>query len=133
MELELIDLMKSLVCLFFTILFLQSGLDKVFDWRGNRDFIVSHFSKTPLGFASVPMLWVMTGLETLAGVLCGLGLVLGLLQGAWIMATYGLLLSAVSFIALFFGQRIAKDYEGAATLAIYFGVVLISLQLFLDF
>ena len=36
------------------------------------------------------------------------------------LLTAGLLVAALNFLALFFGQRIAKDYEGAAVLVNYF-------------
>ena len=36
------------------------------------------------------------------------------------LLTIGLLIAALNFLALFFGQRIAKDYEGAAVLVNYF-------------
>ena len=36
------------------------------------------------------------------------------------MALYGLVLSALTLLALLFGQRIAKDYVGAMTLVVYY-------------
>jgi putative oxidoreductase len=41
----------------------------------------------------------------------------------------GLGLSGLALVMLFFGQRVAKDYPGAAVLASYFGVALIGLWL----
>ena len=40
--------------LFVAILFIQSSLDKVFDWKGNVEFLTEHFSKTFLA-GTVPM------------------------------------------------------------------------------
>ncbi len=48
MEFE--ELGKNLPSLFsallVSILFIQSGLDKVFDWKGNLEWLTGHFSKT---------------------------------------------------------------------------------------
>jgi hypothetical protein len=40
---------------FLAILFLQSGIDKIIDHRGNLDWLKGHFSKSPLG-GVVPIL-----------------------------------------------------------------------------
>ena len=40
------------------------------------------------------------------------------------IAFYGAVLSALALLALFFGQRMAKDYPGAAALVPYFLVVI---------
>ena len=34
--------------LFTAILFIQSGLDKVLDWKGNLEWLTGHFSKSIL-------------------------------------------------------------------------------------
>ena len=44
-------------------------------------------------------------------------------------AFYGAVLAAVSIVALFFGQRMAKDYAGAATLVPYFLLTLAAIYL----
>ncbi|MEM6725051.1 MAG: DoxX family protein, partial [Bacteroidota bacterium] len=120
---ELIETLLSaqmLVCLFLAILFLQSGLDKVFDWSGNLGWLNSHFEKT-FPKASIPvLLGTITVVEIAAGVLATLGAVSLLVDGSTVFAVWGLRLSAASIVMLFFGQRLAKDYDGAATLAIYF-------------
>jgi len=45
------------------------------------------------------------------------------------MAVLGVALSAVSLIFLLIGQRLAKDYAGAMTLAVYFIICLFGLYL----
>jgi hypothetical protein len=45
------------------------------------------------------------------------------------LAFYGAALAAISLVALFFGQRMAKDYPGAATLVPYFLLALSALYL----
>jgi hypothetical protein len=45
------------------------------------------------------------------------------------IALYGAILSAAGITALFFGQRIAKDYAGAAVLVPYFLLTLVAIYL----
>ena len=99
---------------------IQSGLDKVFDWKGNNEFLKSHFSKTFLSGMVPVMLFIVTLLELLGGFLCLVGAAMGIITFDTSLISIGLLIIAIDLIALFFGQRIAKDYQGAATLVGYF-------------
>jgi hypothetical protein len=45
------------------------------------------------------------------------------------VAFYGAVISAVAITALFFGQRMAKDYAGAAVLVPYFLLALVAIYL----
>ncbi len=108
------------VTLFLAVLFLQSGLDKVFDWSGNKRYLTQHFEKSPLK-ATVPLLLpVITALEVLAGVCCAGGALLLLFGQGSLVAFVGAALSSVALLSLFFGQRMAKDYAGAGGLVPYF-------------
>ncbi len=112
-------IVKVLIPAFMAILFLQSGLDKVFDFKGNLDFYKSHFSKSFLAPTVTLLTYTLTILELIAGVLCAVGVVtLHFGNPTW--AIYGLLFSAISLLCLFFGQRIAKDYAGSVSIATYF-------------
>jgi uncharacterized membrane protein YphA (DoxX/SURF4 family) len=62
-------LLQVLASLFLAILFLQSGIDKIVDHRGNLEYHTSHFAGTPFAGTVPLMLVVLTILETLAGVL----------------------------------------------------------------
>ncbi|MEQ1764184.1 MAG: DoxX family protein [Pyrinomonadaceae bacterium] len=117
------------VALFMAILFLQSGLDKLFDWKGNLGFLTEHFSKTPLAGMVLPMLGTITFLELATGVVAAGGLVKALLTGDTIFIFVSSILAAASLTALFFGQRIAKDYPGAAVLVPYFILTIIAMFL----
>lgn len=113
-------ILQILVSAFLAVLFLQSGLDKVVDRRGNRAYLDQHFAKSPLAGTVGPMFAVITILEVAAGTLLGVGSALLLLTRDSTVAYIGALLAAVNIIALFFGQRVAKDYAGAAVLVPYF-------------
>ena len=111
---------QVLVTAMLAICFLQSGIDKVVDFKGNLAWLTGHFSKTPLRSQVAPMLVVVTILECAAGALCAVGVIQLALGNGTKAALYGAELSALNIVMLFFGQRIAKDYAGAATLVSYF-------------
>lgn len=120
---------KNLPALFsallIAVLFIQSGLDKVFDWRGNLEWLTGHFSKTFLG-GMVPLLvGTITVMEVATGFVCAAGIVYFLMTGSLKVIFYAAVLGASSILALFFGQRIAKDYAGAAVLVPYFILMII--------
>src|SRR5436309_13901406 len=124
-----IFILQILVSAFLAILFLQSGIDKVVDRRGNLEFLQGHFAKSPLA-GMVPLLvTVITILEIAAGALSAIGCVLILVTHDPTVAFYGAVIAAVSILGLFFGQRMAKDYAGAAILVPYFLLTLIAIYL----
>lgn len=123
--------MRAAGLLFFAILFLQSGLDKITDMTGNLKYVKSVFEKTFLSGMSTPMFYTLTVLETCTGVLCATGLFF-LFRGNSFVGQAGILAVIVCILSLFAGQRIARDYAGAASLAGYFAVALIALWSFAD-
>ena len=114
---------------FLAILFLQSGIDKIVDHRGNREWLTGHFSKSPLAGIVRAMLIGITILEVAAGVLSAVGCVLVILLKDSTVGLYGAILSAAAITALFFGQRMAKEYAGAAVLVPYFLLTLVAIYL----
>jgi len=122
-------LIESLIGIFWAILFLQSGLDKVFDWKGNLSWLNGHFEKSILKSLVTPMLGTLTLVEIIAGGVSFYGVIHLLMTGSYSVIKTGLVISTIALLMLFFGQRLAKDYDGAKTIAIYFGVALISLLL----
>jgi hypothetical protein len=108
------------VALFLAILFLQSGLDKVMDFAGNLAWLQGHFAKTPLRGQVPAMLATITVAELLAGALALVGAGQLAFTGQKAFALYGAQAAAACIVMLFLGQRIAKDYAGAAVLVPYF-------------
>ncbi|MEO0338693.1 MAG: DoxX family protein [Bacteroidota bacterium] len=124
-------LLQVLITLFVAILFLQSGIDKVINWKGEKAYYADHFKKTFLKDL-VPMLMpVITISELLAGICCGIGLFTLLFNDNVNLGFLGMLLAALSIIQLFFGQRIAKDFGGAATLVPYFLLTIAGLYVYM--
>ncbi len=113
-------IMEVLVSAFLAVLFLQSGLDKVIDRKGNREYLNHHFARSPLAGTVGPMFLVVTILEVSAGALSGVGCVLLIVTRDSTVAFLGAVIAGINIVALFFGQRVAKDYAGAAALVPYF-------------
>jgi hypothetical protein len=114
---------------FLAILFLQSGIDKIIDHRGNLDWLKGHFSKSPLGGVVPILLTAITILEVAAGALSAIGCIMLIVSRETTVAFYGAVISAVVIIALFFGQRMAKEYAGASVLVPYFLLALAAIYL----
>ena len=120
-------LLQILLSAFLAILFLQSGIDKVADRRGNLEFLQGHFAKSPLAVMVPLLVTVVTVLEIVSGALSAIGCVIIILTRDPTAAFYGAVISAISIVALFFGQRMAKDYAGAAVLVPYFLLTLVAI------
>lgn len=122
------NIVRNLPALFaallVSILFIQSGLDKVFDWKGNLEWLTGHFSKTFLAGTVPPMLATITLMELATGILSAVGLIYFFATGSLNLIFYSSIIGAASLTALFFGQRVAKDYPGAAILVPYFLLVI---------
>ena len=114
---------------FLAILFLQSGIDKVADYRSNLEWLKGHFAKSPLGGVVPILLTALTILEVAAGALSAIGCILLIVSRESTVAFYGAVIAAIALIALFFGQRMAKEYAGAAVLVPYFLLALLTIYL----
>lgn len=111
-----------LVLALLAITFLQSGYDKIKDWKGNVAWLTDHFAATILA-KQVPLaLMIVLVLEIVAGVLCVSGILQLFVQQHVTngLGFYGAIVSCVTLLLLLFGQRLAKDYDGARTIVIYF-------------
>ena len=127
---SIIQIVQILIGAFLGVAMVQSGVDKITDWKGNHSWLVSHFSNSFLAPFVTPMLGTVTALETVGGLLLLFGAGNGLINGDTYYVLCGLLVIAINLLALFFGQRIAKDYEGAAVLVNYFILTIIGLLTF---
>lgn len=121
---------ELLILIFILIVFLQSGLDKLFDWKGNLGWLKGHFGETflrgfvPIMVGIIMIIEIITGLYALAGIY---SLVANNNLETGLTAT---VLAAITLLMLLFGQRIAKDYAGAFTITGYFVVVIFGIYLF---
>lgn len=123
------SLMQVFSMSFLAILFLQSGFDKVFNWKVNLEWLKGHFVNSPLRGVVRTMLSVITLVEMAAGACSAIGVLCILFCKGVYLAYIGAVLSALALLMLFFGQRIAKDYAGAGGLVPYFILTLFTMYL----
>lgn len=115
---------------FFAVLFLQSGLDKITDRKGNLGWLTGHFEKSPLGGMVPLLLSIITFMEMLSGVAsaAAAALIFFVDVPGFPLPFYATLCSTLSLLMLFTGQRIAKDYAGAAGIVPYFLVAIVTMM-----
>jgi hypothetical protein len=117
------------VLTFFLIVFLQSGLDKVYDYKGNLSFLNTLlggvFSSSLITLALVSV----TILELTSGLLCLLGILDVVYNDSNLTGLIGLIVGSFALLVLLFGQRVSKNYDGAKTIAVYFILAVIGLSL----
>src|SRR5438270_731088 len=129
MTINALFVLQLLVSVFLTILFLQSGIDKIVDRQGNLQWLSGHFAKSPFA-GMVPLLFgVLTIIELAAGALSAMGFLVLLFMHNSTLAFCGAVTSAIAILCLFFGQRMAKEYAGAAILVPYFLLTLVGIYL----
>ncbi|WP_291103582.1 MULTISPECIES: DoxX family membrane protein [unclassified Flavobacterium] len=109
-----------LLLVFLAVTFIQSGYDKLFYWKDNLDWLKEHFAKTQLkNLVHLALLNILV-LELISGVLCVVGCVELFVNNGRTFGLYGAVFSCITLLMLLFGQRLAKDYDGARTIVIYF-------------
>ena len=111
---------EVLLLIFLIITFIQSGIDKLLDWKGNVSFIKEHFKNSPLKNTVPLLLGIILIVEIVAGFLMCIGVYELYTSEAKEIALLGVELSAIALIFLLIGQRLAKDYAGAMSLGVYF-------------
>lgn len=109
-----------IILVFLAITFIQSGYDKVIDWKGNVEWLKGHFAQTALRNQVPQALFLILALEILAGAFSIIGIIEMFVNEGTTFAYLAALLSCVTLLFLLLGQRIAKDYDGARTIVIYF-------------
>ena len=114
------NITSILILIFLAITFLQSGYDKLFYWKDNVEWLKGHFAKTPLKNQVPLALLNILILELISGLLSVVGCIELFVNNGRIFGFYGAVFSCVTLLMLLFGQRLAKDYDGAKTIVIYF-------------
>ena len=122
------ELCQIFIAIFLFIAFFQSGLDKVIDRKGNLDFLKAHFSDSPVIKIIPIMLLILTFLEIIGSLMLGYGVYYAFVNRSTLWIFYGFVVIAITIIILFAGQRIAKDYLGAADLVPYFILIMLGIM-----
>ena len=120
---------EILILLFLIVTFLQSGIDKVTDFSGNASFIKEHFANSPLKNMVPLLLVIILVMEIIAGAFMFIGIFNLVTTGNGELALLGTQIAALSLVFLLVGQRLAKDYAGAMTLAVYFIITIFGMYL----
>ena len=117
------------VLAFFLIVFIQSSLDKIFDYKGNLNFLNDllkiHFSPPLIVFALISV----TILEFISGILCLIGIIEFIFNDSNLIGLLGLIIGSIALLVLLFGQRVSKNNDGAKTIAVYFILAMIGISL----
>lgn len=117
------------VFIYFFILFFQSSVDKILNWSSELEWIKSHFGKS-IFKSNVPLLlFTLTLLELATAILCLLSIFNFFIQIYDPLPFFALFFNSCTLICLFLGQRVAKDYQGAVSISVYFIINLIGLIL----
>jgi len=105
---------------FLAITFIQSGYDKISDWKGNVGWLKSHFAQAPIKNIVPHSLFLILVLEIFAGAFSVIGAIEIVVNQGTEFAFWAGVLSCITLLFLLLGQRMAKDYDGARTIVIYF-------------
>lgn len=114
------NIASILILVFLAITFLQSSYDKIFYWKDNVAWLKEHFAKTPLKNQVPLALFHILITELISGILCVVGSIELIMNSGRIYGLYGAIFSCITLIMLLFGQRLARDYDGARTIVLYF-------------
>lgn len=114
------NIASTLILVLLAITYLQSSYDKLFHWKDNVEWLKEHFAKTLLKNQVPLALLHILVLELISGILCVVGALQLLLNSGRIYGLYAGIFSCITLIMLLFGQRLAKDYDGARTIVLYF-------------
>lgn len=109
-----------LLLVFLALTFIQSAYEKIFYWQENINWLKEHFSKTRLKNLINPSLVLLVLFELISGVLCIVGIIELIVNNGRTFGFYGAIFSSITLLMMLFGQRLAKDYDGARTIVIYF-------------
>jgi len=122
MENFILHIAPITILLFLLVTFLQSGIDKIMDWKGNLGWLKEHFAATFLRNIVPLLLAIVLLIEVITSFYCLLGIYQLIDGNDTFYATVAMFLGCVTLILLLFGQRVAKDYQGALTITCYFMV-----------
>lgn len=109
-----------LVLILLAITFIQSGYDKTMYWKDNLNWLKGHFAKTPIRNIVPALLLLILILESISGILCISGALQLIIFNNETLGLYAAVASCITLLFLLAGQRMAKEYEGAKTIVVYF-------------
>ena len=89
------------VSVFFSIVFFQSGIDKIIDRKGNLEFFKDHFKNTPLDKIFSPALSILAFLEIITAGICLFGFIYSLIYADTVFIFYGIFFTVIWRLQIF--------------------------------
>ena len=108
------------VLLFLAITFLMSSHEKVFHWKTTLHGMQSYFANSPLNNHVSLLTGVLLLTELIAGILAAIGCLQLYINGERTFGFWGAVFSCIALLEMLVGQRLAKDYDGARNITLYF-------------
>jgi len=121
---------ELLILVFILLTFAFSGIEKVADWKGQIRWLSVHFKGTFLVAILPLLLGTLVVLDVVVSTLSILGIFFILQLQDRTIGLYACILAAIILLFLLFGQRMAKDFQGAFTIVGYFIVSIFGVWLF---
>lgn len=123
------NLAEIFILLFLIITFGISVIEKLTDWKGTISYIEENFKNTFIKNFIKPLIAILIALEVFSLIFLILGAFQLFSTKEKEYALLGCVFSTISILYMLIGQRIAKDYPGATSLAIYFLVSVFGIYL----
>ncbi len=111
---------QILILAYILITFAYSALEKIIQWKQSNIYYKSHFKDTFMERIIPLSLLIVIFFEMLTVILSASGIYCLIRFDEKYIGLYGLVLAAFTLIGLMIGQRIAKDYQGAMLITVYF-------------
>ncbi|UOK43122.1 MULTISPECIES: DoxX family protein [Flavobacterium] len=122
------EIFGILILSFLTLTFLHSGYEKVAEWKENVAWLKEHFKSTLIRNQVPAALGFLLITEVIAGAFCATGIIQIVATGATTIGYYGAVMSCITLLLMLFGQRLAKDYDGARNIAIYYILAILAVS-----
>ncbi|MDO4782348.1 MAG: hypothetical protein Q4A09_03915 [Capnocytophaga felis] len=119
------DFALLFVFLFLIITFGYSAFEKIINFKESVIYYRNYLSKTFLKKYITPILFFVIVAEVISTILFLIGIFEVFSLKSIYYGFYGLVIASSTLLCFLFGQRLAKDYEGARGIAIYFIICLI--------
>lgn len=108
------------VLLFLAITFLMSSHEKVFHWKATLQGMQSYFANSPVKNQVALLTGILLLTELIAGILAAIGCLQLYINGERTFGFWGAVFSCIALLEMLVGQRLAKDYDGARNITLYF-------------
>ena len=116
-----------LIGVYLTISFLFSVIEKMTSWKMTNSFYKEHFKGTFIRNNVTPLIVVVLFFELVTLGFLISGLIMTFISSANVVLELGFFSTAITLFLLLIGQRIAKDYQGAMVITVYFILTLLGI------